>query len=162
MWHSGSTAMEIVTEECPRTSSIHLPSAFPPPCPFRRPHCWWPAGLDDNCVLCLEFCPPKLFKNKTECPPFFNFHLHNFQYLWCRKSQTSDNKSYKNHEKWSSGVVLGASGAPLGPQDGPKLKKGWKSDLEDPHLGTKLGAKIKGKSNRDACFDVFVCVFFWG
>ena len=31
----------------------------------------WPAGLGENSVLCLEFRHQKIFKNKTECWPFF-------------------------------------------------------------------------------------------
>ena len=68
-----------------RAGNIHLPSAFPPPCPCRLLHHRWPAGLGDNSVLCLEVCSPKTSKNKTECRLVLHFLFFALRHVWCRK-----------------------------------------------------------------------------
>ena len=87
----------------------------------------WPAGLGDNSVLCLEFRHQKIFKNKTECWPFFGFFFDALWHLGCRKSvENLLNKLPKISKKGGLGWFWGLWAEPLeafGPQDGPKLKK---------------------------------------
>ena len=51
--------------------------------------------------------------------------------------------------------LLGELLEALGPQDGPKLQKGRKSEFVDRPPGAKLGAKIGEKSDLDTFFIVF-------
>ena len=50
--------------------------------------------------------------------------------------------------------LLGQLWEAFGPQDGPKLKKGRKSEFAGRPPGAKLGAKIGEKSDPDVFFDV--------
>ena len=87
----------------------------------------WPAGLGDNSVLCLEFRHQKMFKNKTECWPFFGFFFRRpLAFRVSKKLRNLLSKLPKISKKGGLGWFWGLLVEPLeafGPQDGPKLKK---------------------------------------
>ena len=137
-----------------------MPSADPPPCPtwgsvpgssvkvqLQGPTCFW--GFYDEQKLI----------NMVQCCPFFVLCLHCSALMFSK----IDWKSF-DHLPW---VVLGWFWGLLGQtwetfwsQDGPKLKKGWKSDFVDPPHRDQVGSQNRRKIDLVPLFSVFFMFVF--
>ena len=106
----------------------------------------WPAGLGDNSVLCLEFRHQKIFKNKTECWPFFGFFFDALWHLGCRKSleicSTSSQKSVKREAWGGSGGSGWSPWRHLGPKMAQSSEKHAKRRITTYPPGDQWGTKI--------------------
>ena len=123
----------------------------------------WPAGLGDNSVLCLEFRHQKIFKNKTECWPFFGFFFDALWHLGCRKSvEICSRSSQKSVQREAWGGSGGSGWSPwrhLGPKMAQSSKKHEKRRITTYPLGTSGEPKFD-KNVIWRHFLSFLCRYF--